>query len=55
MKKKMLICALGKTDVRLSIFLLSRTSVFNSNKVILSHEKNVDFKSFVVGVKWISG
>ena len=44
MKKKILICGLGKTDVRLS----------NSNKAILSHGKNVDFKSFVIWVKRMS-
>ena len=45
MKKKMLILnRLGKTDVRLSI----------SNKVTLSDEKNVDFKSFEVWIKRMS-
>ena len=42
--KKKLICGLGKTYNRLGIL----------NKVILSDEKNVDFKSFVVWVKRIS-
>ena len=40
----MLICGLGKTDVRLS----------NSNKMILSDERNVISKSFMVWVKPMS-
>ena len=42
--KKKLFCGSGKTDVRLS----------NSKKMILSNEKKVDFKSFVVWVKRMS-